>query len=125
MRSIVAFGVTGGISTVMCVLVGLFSYRIIGLAPFNANLVGFSVGFFISYYGHRTFSFRSEGKVSRSMPRFFVIAATNLVLSQAIVFTIVNVIGRPYWQALAIMVTIVPAFTYVMGRMWAFNDGKF
>ena len=125
MRSIVAFVLTYGITTVMHVLVGLFAHHSIGFSPFNANLLGFSVGFFISYYGHRTFTFRSEGKMSRSMPRFFVIAATNLVLNQAIVYIVVNVMGRPYWLALAIMVTIVPTFTYVMGRMWAFNDGKF
>jgi putative flippase GtrA len=125
MRSLIVFVGVGGFTTIVHVQVGLIVHHLFGLEPFNANLVAFCVGFFVSYYGHRTYTFRSPGRVSRSMPRFFVIAATSLALNQIIVYGVVNVLGQPYWQALAVMVAVVPTFTYVLGRLWAFSDGRF
>jgi putative flippase GtrA len=123
MRSIVAFVFVGGLTTGVHVAVGLICNQWFGLSPFNANLVAFAFGFFVSYFGHRSVTFRSRGRVSRSMPRFFAIAATNLFLNQAIVYSVVNILHRPYWLALAVMVLVVPAFTYVLSRIWAFDDG--
>lgn len=122
MRSIVVFGAMGGLTTVIHIAVGLLVHHVFGLSAFMANLVAFCVGFFVSYFGHRSFTFRSTAKVARSMPRFFVIAATSLILNQLIVYLTVNVAEQPYWAALAIMVAVVPTFTYVLARVWAFDD---
>jgi len=125
MRSIVTFIVMGGITTVVHVIVGLIAFHFGGLSAFNANLVAFSCGFFVSYFGHRSYTFRSRARVSRSMPRFLAISGVSLVLNQAIVYGVVTVLGQPYWAALAVMVAVVPTFTYVFGRVWAFSDGDF
>lgn len=125
MRSIFVFCIMGGLTTVVHVIVGLIAYHSFGLSPFNANLVAFTAGFFVSYFGHRSYTFRSSGLISRSMPRFFTIALTSLFLNQAIVYIVVNMIGKPYWVALCGMVAVVPTFTYIMGRFWAFDDGDF
>ena len=125
MRSVVVFCIMGGLTTIVHIIVGLVAHHSWGLAPFNANLVAFSAGFFVSYFGHRSVTFRSTGRVSRSMPRFFLIAATSLFLNQVIVYSIVNVMAQPYWLALCVMVAVVPAFTYILSRLWAFNDGDF
>lgn len=125
MRSLIYFFGIGGITTFVHVVIGLIAHHGAGLAPFNANLVAFCFGFFMSYFGHRTYTFRSPGRMSRSMPRFFVIAAASLALNQIIVHGVVTMLGHPYWLALAVMVAIVPAFTYLLGRLWAFNDGEF
>lgn len=124
-RSIVTFVFMGGITTVVHVLVGLCAHHFAGLAPFNANLVAFSVAFFLSYFLHKTYSFRSPGRVRRSMPRFFVVSATNLILNQLIVYVFSIVLGHPYWISLAIMVVVVPTFTYILSRVWVFDDGDF
>lgn len=125
MRSVIVFVLWGGLTTVVHIMVGLFANRVLGIVPFNANLVAFSVGFFFSYYGHRHYTFRSRGAVARSMPRFFVISAVSLIINQVIVYTLVNMMGRPYWEALALMAVVVPVFTYLLGRLWAFSDGEF
>ena len=125
MRSIIVFCLTGGITTVVHITVGLTVHRYLGIDPFNANLIAFCFGFMVSYFGHRHFTFRSPGRVRRSMPRFFVIAAVSLVLNQLIVFTFVNLLGYSYNVALAVMVVVVPTFTYLGGRLWAFSDGDF
>lgn len=125
MRSLITFGFAGGFVTLVHIAVGLFLHNVLGISAFNANLMAFCVGFFLSYYMHRTYTFRSKAKVSRSMPRFFVIAAISLVLNQLSVYGVVNIAGQPYYLALATMIVVVGIFTYVMGRIWAFSDGEF
>ncbi len=125
MRSIITFGLMGGLSTVVHVLTGLLAHYQAGLSPFNANIVAYCAGFLVSYFGHRHFTFRSPGRISRSMPRFLVIALAGLVMSQAIVYLVVTMGGLAYWFALAVVVATVPPATYVLGRIWAFNDGDF
>ncbi|WP_424831814.1 GtrA family protein [Ruegeria sp.] len=124
-RSVVTFVVTGGIVTAVHVAVGLMAHHFAGLDPFNANLVAYSVAFFVSYFGHRNYSFRSPGRIQTSMPKFFVISVINLFLNQIIVFTVSDMLGQPYWASLAVMIAIVPTFTYVMSKIWAFSDGDF
>lgn len=124
-RSITTFLLTGGTVTVIHVAVGLIAHHIGGLEPFNANLVAFSVAFFFSYFGHRNLSFRSPGRIRRSMPRFFVLSLTNLILNQVIVYMVSDVMGHPYWIALGVMVVVVPTFTYMVSALWIFDDGDF
>ena len=57
------------------------------------------------------------------MPRFFVVSATSLVINQVIVFSAVNIAQQSYWISLVIMIAVVPVFTYVLSRIWAFDDG--
>ena len=125
MRSIITFGLMGMLSTVVHVLSGLLAHYRAGLSPFNANIVAYCAGFLVSYFGHRNFTFRSPGRISRSMPRFLAIALAGLLMSQAIVWLVVSMAGLAYWFALAVIVMTVPPATYVLGRIWAFSDGDF
>lgn len=125
MRSALVFVVIGALTTIVHIIVGLIVHHVLHVDAFNANLAAFCVGFFVSYFGHRTYTFRSEARISYSMPRFFCISLMSLFLNQAIVFVMVNTLHYPYWMALGVMVAVVPAFTYVLGRLWAFSDGRF
>ncbi|MEV8467234.1 GtrA family protein [Fluviibacterium sp. DFM31] len=125
MRSLITFGFMGGIVTCVHIAVGLFCVHILHMEAFWGNLVAFCTGFFLSYYGHRHVTFRSQAHVSHSMPRFFVISAINLVISQMSVVVIVDMAGLSYNLALAVMIVLVSSFGYLAGRFWAFSDGEF
>lgn len=124
-RSVATFVVVGGVTTAVHICAGLLAHHLAGLEPFGANLLAWCVAFLVSYAGHKTYSFRSPGKVRRSMPKFFALSLTNLILNQLIVYTVSTSAGHPYWVSLVAMVAVVPAFTYFMGRMWVFSDGDF
>ena len=125
LRSVTTFVLTGGAVTVIHVAVGLIAHHFGGLEPFNANLVAFAVAFLFSYFGHRNLSFRSPGRIRRSMPRFFALSLTNLVLNQVIVYVVSGIMGYAYWIALGVMVVVVPTFTYMVSALWIFDDGDF
>ncbi len=122
LRSIVAFGVVGVLASLVHVVVGLALVRS-GLAlPFSANIFAFLTAFLVSYFGHRSFSFRAQTAHRRSLPRFFIVAVVGLCLNQIIVYTMVLRMMLPYEAALALVVTAVPALTYVLSRWWAFSE---
>lgn len=125
MRSLVTFGFMGAFVTIVHIAVGLTLHHAIGLSAFTANLLAFCVGFFLSYYAHRTYTFRSKAQVSRSMPRFLVISLCSLFINQTSVVVLVDTLGQPYELALIVMAILVGGFGYIMGRLWAFNDGEF
>ncbi len=90
------------------------------LAPFSANVVAFLTAFFVSYFGHRNWTFRSGSSHAGAMSRFFVVAVSGLAMNQLIVFVIVDLCGLRYELALAIVFLTVPPTTYILARFWAF-----
>jgi hypothetical protein len=42
-------------------------------------------------------------------------------MNQILVFVIVHRMGLPYATALVIIVMLIPALTFVLGRYWAFR----
>jgi putative flippase GtrA len=121
----IAFGFVGGFVTLSHIVVGLFSHHILGMTAFTANLVAYCAGFLLGYFGHRQLSFRSKAEIRKSMPKFFVISFSNLLVNQIIVYLFVNVAKYEYWVSLVVMVLTVPALTYLLSRLWAFSDGDF
>ena len=121
LRAITTFGVVGVLSTITHLIVGL-SLTTQGLfKPFTANIIAFVLAFFVSYSGHKSYSFQSDLPHCRAMPRFFSVACIGLVLNQFIVYSVVSVLERPYWQALVLIITLIPAIVYLAGRYWAFK----
>lgn len=121
LHSVMAFGAVGLAATAMHAVIGLTLTGLGWLRPFNANIIAFSLAFLVSYVGHRRFSFRSRVAHRRALPRFLSVAAFGLMLNQLIVYGVVTLAGYPYAAALVLLVTVVPAGTYVLSRFWAFR----
>jgi putative flippase GtrA len=93
-----------------------------GLArPFSANVVAFAAAVFVTYFGNHAWTFRLAGGHARHFPRFLPVALSGLALNQAIVYLIVDVLAWDYRISLALVVTVVPAITFVLNRQWAFR----
>lgn len=120
LRTIATFGVVGVMATLTHFVVGLSLTSWDVMIPFWANIVAFVAAFGISYVGHRTYTFRSGANHAYALPRFFAVACGGLVLNQIIVFLTVNLLGFLYWQALIIIVLMVPIVVYAAGRFWVF-----
>lgn len=95
-----------------------------GLAePFWANVVAFTAAVFVTYFGNHGWTFRLAGGHVRHFPRFLPVALGGLAMNQGIVYLIVRVLAWDYRIALALVVTVVPAITFVLNRQWAFRTG--
>ena len=121
-QSIFAFGTVGLLATTTHVAVGLSLVEAGLLRPFSANLVAFLAAFGLSYLGHRRFTFQSDVRHARALPKFFATAIAGLVLNQSVVYVAVTLLGWPYVAALALVVTVVPVAVYLALRDWTFRE---
>jgi len=120
-RRAARFAVVGGAATATHLTVGLLLAEGLGMAPFWANFLAFSAAVFVSYFGNLIWTFDLAEAGLERLPRFMVVALSGLAANQAIVFFAVNVAGWSYRLALAIVLLIVPALTYLANRQWVFR----
>ena len=121
-RQLFWFGVVGvsamlvHLATVALVLVPL------GVPPLLANCAGFLVAFQVSHAGHRRFTFQdgsesaSLSSASTSRLRFFGVALASFGINELLLrYTTLD-----YRLALALVLVLVAALTFVLARNWAF-----
>lgn len=122
-RQVVRFGVIGISATLthVVIVLALVEGRI--LEPFGANVIAFSTALFVTYVGNHKWTFGLSGAHGRHFPRFILIALLGLGLNQGIVYLIVEGLRWDYRIALALVVTVVPAITFLLNRGWAFSHG--
>ena len=110
------FLVVGGAATVTDLAVTiLLSY----FTDFNENIItssAFIIAFWVSYFGHRYFTFKKKGSVLA----FFSLAVTTLILRNIIVFLLVRFVIDGL-AALIIAMALVTVITFVIAKFKVFK----
>ena len=104
--------------THLCVGLGLYYALDLGLSALAANLAAFGVAYLVSYIGNATLAFPGTRLGPASFFRFLAVSLSSLVLNQTIVFAVVDLDGRPYWLALAVVLITVPPLTFLAMKFW-------
>lgn len=120
LRQLGWFAVVGVTATATHTCAALVAHHYAGLAPLTANLVGYASAVMISYLGNARLTFGRPAADKAQFVRFIVISLLALGLNQLSVYYCTQVIGWPFAWALAIVAVIVPLFTFVMSKLWAF-----
>ncbi|MDP6707557.1 MAG: GtrA family protein [Alphaproteobacteria bacterium] len=118
---VMRFGIIGVTSTTTHIVVVLAAVESGLLGPLAANLVGFFTSAAVSYLGNHKWTFELTGGHLRHITRFIPTATIGLSASQSIVYVVVNLLGRDYRIALAVIVVVVPTITFLLNRFWAFR----
>jgi len=121
LRQAARFAAVGGAATATHLCIGLLLAETVGLAPFWANLWAFAAAVLVSYFGNLVWTFDMASEGLGRLPRFAALALCGLAANQAIVFIAVNLAGWNYRVALAIVLLVVPALTYLGSRQWVFR----
>lgn len=95
------------------------------MQPLRANVGGFIVAFWCSYFGHRYWTFsdtvdRQSGQ-GKSFGRFLAVAVLGFLMNEALFFLLLHFTALPYYLSLAVVVLTVAVMTYVLSRLWAFR----
>ncbi len=119
-REAAGFFAVGVAATLTHLSVGLALYYALDPGPsaLAANLAAFCVACLVSYFGNATVAFPGTGLGRASFLRFLAVSSASLGLNQAIVFTLVDLGGHPYWQALALVLITVPPLTFLAMKYW-------
>ena len=97
----------------------------LGLAPLLANILGFLLAFQISHGGHRHFTFRDhDAPAEGSRGRFFLVALLSFAVNEVLYWLLLRYTALDYRVALAMVLVVVAALTFVLARYWAFASGE-
>ncbi|HSP32131.1 MAG TPA: GtrA family protein [Halomonas sp.] len=86
------------------------------ISPFLANLVAFVTAFQVSFWGHRHFTFRRDGR----WYRFFILALGGFALNNGVLATLLAMSPMEGFTAIVIATFTVPFLVYLAARFWAF-----
>ena len=110
-----------GIASTLTYYVVAASLGLIGLPAYGANALGYGSGAVVSFLGHFYFTFEKRTDHLIYLGRFIVLTVIGFILSNILVFCIVDLIGASFQIAAATIPLIVPIVTWVGGRYWAFK----
>ncbi len=111
------FGGVGVLATLVHLSVAGFMFIIWPtVSPFLANLVAFLVAFQVSFWGHRHFTFRRDGRAHR----FFLLALGGFALNNGVLATLLSVSPIQGFLAIVVATFTVPMLVYLAARFWAF-----
>lgn len=115
------FGVIGGLAAVThyCIAIYLTDQQV---AAAWANLVAFIIAFWVSYFGHRYFSF-DAGDVShqQTLPRFILVAVFGFILNESLLLLMLHFTKISIALGLPFIIVITAIFTFILSRQFAFN----
>ena len=90
--------------------------------PELANALGFCVGFFVSFTGHRFLSFRdTTTSLTTSLARFVLTALAGFAVNEGVFLLLFRAFGWPSLLALFCALVIAAGQTFLVGRFWAFK----
>jgi putative flippase GtrA len=84
--------------------------------PYLVNFLGYALGFFVSYFGHRYLTFRTSG----SMSRFLLVVVAGFGLNNLLVSLLLAASASSF-LAILIATAAVPVLTYVASSRWVFR----
>lgn len=115
------FGVIGIIAAIAhyCIAIFLTNHD---MAAAWANLVAFVIAFWVSYFGHRYFSFEA-GDVShqQTLPRFILVAVLGFILNESLLLLMLHFSKISMALGLPFIIILTAIFTFILSRQFAFD----
>ncbi len=121
-RWIARFSMVGLAATAIHISIAFAARELFGLLPVAANAAGFSCAFLISYFGHHQWTFGRSGNHGAHLRRFLTLSLLSFALSHLITVAVTGWLGLDYRIALAAILAVVPATTFLGSRFWAFAE---
>lgn len=119
-RQVATFIVVGVSATATHFTVGLVVFYVlqVGLSALWTNFIAFCFAFLVTYFGNALLVFPETKLGPASFIRFLSVSLVSLGLNQAIVYALVERLGLPYWQALIVVLMVVPPATFFGMKYW-------
>ncbi|MCK4870458.1 MAG: GtrA family protein [Gammaproteobacteria bacterium] len=122
LEQLTKFGIVGTVAAIINMLALIALVELLHLHPLVANIFAFLLAFNASYIGHHHWSFAETARDhKKSVPRFFIVATTSFVLNQGLFAIFLTVFHLYYVLALFLVLIIVPIFTFLLSKFWAFT----
>jgi len=127
---VLRFGIVGLTAAAVHYLVVIVLVELPHIPPLLANVGGFFVAFWVSYSGHRCWTFSDSVAApisSRTSPfqRFFLVALLGFFVNEFLFYLLLRHADWPYHFSLVVVVFTVSVMTYALSRLWAFSRASY
>ncbi len=115
------FGVIGVLAAIThyCIAITLTNK---GMPAAWANLVAFVIAFWVSYFGHRYFSFEaSDVSHQQTLPRFILVAVLGFILNESLLLLMLHFTSITIALGLPFIIILTAMFTFILSRQFAFD----
>lgn len=122
------FALVGVAASVTHFLVTVVLVERLGIAIWQANVIGFIAALPVSYFGHAFFTFtsrhygRKQSVTNQSMRRFTAVALTGFAINQSSVVLFADWLGYPLRVVVFLTICSVAIFLFIVSKIWAFSE---
>lgn len=111
----------GLLASIVHVCGALLAKAALPLGGQGANLFGFCLAVFVSYFAHAHVTLRIKPDHGAHFPRFAVSALAGLACSSFVTWLVADWLGQPFWLAMLFVAMTVPPFTFLLVKLWVFR----
>lgn len=117
------FGIVGLVAAVThyCLVISLIQpqYQV---SLKYANFLAFFMAFWISYFGHRIFTFQATHlQHSKTLKKFIVVAGLGFILNESVLLVSHHYFTTPISIVVIFSISITSIFTFLLNRYFAFQ----
>jgi putative flippase GtrA len=123
MHQMMRYGIVGGVVYLSDFAVFAAILWFVPDAYLVANVIGKVTGALVGFVLHRnfTFSWEQKDKTSRQAASYFLLLATNLIISSLLMWLLVDTMGANAFVAKLFVDIVVIATSFVAGRLWVYR----
>lgn len=118
----IRFIAIGGLAAATHFLSVILLVEALHLNPLIANVIAFLIAFTVSFSGQRLVTFQdSQQSLRTTLSRYFLISVCSFIANEILFAISIKLFQLPYIPALAGVLILVAAGTYMTSRKWAFK----
>lgn len=114
------FAAVGLLATFIHVTIVFFLVESVSADPVLASLPAFAAALTIAFILNRVWTFSGSSPGRWQYLKYLTVALAGMLLNVLIMYVTVHVTQGSYWFGLALVVTFVPLFSFVLQRNWTF-----
>jgi putative flippase GtrA len=124
MRRLATYGLVGGVSSLIYLIVTLAFSESGESHPVIGSAVGYGASFLFSFLMNHHFVFRSTESIRRTLIKFAAVSVFGLFLTSLIMATTTELLGVHYAYGVAAVLIAIPFSNYLLNLHWAFKKGR-
>lgn len=125
MLQILRFGVVGGLATMVHASVGYLSVTLINLTGQQANLIGFGVAWWVSFFGHHIFTFERRANRRSALARFVLHSLVLFLIASAMTAAVRSVHPGVSDALVPVLAAFfVPVLSFISSKYFVFRSAK-
>ena len=118
---IIRFGLIGIIAAMVHYATALLLFKMHVCSLVLANFFGFTLAFWVSYFGHFYFSFQTSAGHGQALPRFIITALCVFLFNDGCVMMLTRFSHLSASIILVLAIILAAGFSFLINRFFAFK----